>query len=85
MNEDVVIKLTYEEALVLYGFFARFEDTDQFTMKHNSEYLAFMRISAQLDKSLVVIFQPDYANKLSKAQQEVASGFEGVAPGVSAQ
>jgi hypothetical protein len=85
MTEDVSIKLTREEALVLDGFFARFEETEQLTMKHNAEYITLMRISAQLDKSLVEIFQPDYATKLSKAQQKVATGFEGVAPGVSAQ
>jgi hypothetical protein len=84
VNDKVVINLTHEEALVLYGFFVRYEDTDEFAMKHNAEYLAFMRMSAQLDKSLVEIFQPDYASKLRDAQQKVAAGFEGVAPGVCA-
>lgn len=83
MTEDVSIKLTREEALVLDGFFARFVETGQLIMKHNAEYIALMRISAQLDKSLTELFQPDYATKLSKAQQNVADGFEGVAPGVS--
>ena len=77
-----IAKMTREEALVLEGFIARFEETDQLVMKHNAEYIALMRISAQLDKSLVEVFQPDYATKLNKAQQAVAAGYEGVAPGV---
>ncbi len=51
MNEDVTIKISEDEALVLFEFFARFDETDELKFRHASEYIALMKISAQIDKS----------------------------------
>lgn len=62
MAENVTITLSHDEALVLFELFSRFceHDKEEFTMRHTAEYLAFMRISAQLDKALVEPFLPEY-------------------------
>jgi hypothetical protein len=83
MSENINITLSHDEALVLFEFFSRYEDDDDdFKLRHNAEYLAFMRISAQLDKALVEPFQPQYLELLRAARDRVAAGFEGRAPGV---
>ena len=58
---DVNITLSSDEALVYLKFFARFDNTDDFALKDNAEYLAFQKISAQLEKSLVEILKPNYS------------------------
>jgi hypothetical protein len=82
MNEHINVTLTRDEALVLFEFFARFDEDDNFTLKHTAEYLAFMKISAQLDSSLVEPLQPQYLNLLREARERIAAGYEGKAPGV---
>jgi len=83
MSENVIITLSRDEALVLFEFFSRFcGGDDDFTMRHTAEYLAFMRVSAQLEKALVEPFRPEYAELLQAARDRLAAGFEGRAPGV---
>ncbi len=83
MSEDIAIRLSQDEALVLFEFFGRFRDSNDFTLRHSAEYLAFVRISAQLDKALVESFRPEYAELLRAARERVAAGYEGIAPGVA--
>jgi hypothetical protein len=82
MSEPVTITLSDDEALVLFEFFARFDASDDFTLRNTAEYLAFSRVSAQLDKALVEPFKPDYKALLSAARDRLAEGYEGRAPGV---
>jgi hypothetical protein len=82
MSENITITLSHDEALALYGFFVRFDEREDFTMRHTAEYLAFLRLSAELDKTLVEPFQPDYLESVRAARERLAAGFEGNAPGV---
>jgi len=81
--ENIAIKLSRDEALVLFEFFARFDRNHDFTLRHNAEYLAFSRISGQLDKALTEPFRAEYANLLRVARERIAEGYEGLAPGVT--
>jgi hypothetical protein len=83
MSESIAITMSRDEALVLFEFFSRFEETDNFTLRHNAEFLAFSRMSAQLDKALVEPFQSNYSELLHEAQNRIAAGYQGRAPGVS--
>ena len=80
--EQIIINLSRDEALVLFEFFARFDESDDFALRHKAEYLAFSRVSAQLDKALVEPFQPNYTELLRSARERVAAGYDGPAPGV---
>jgi hypothetical protein len=82
VSEDITITLSRDEALVLFEFFSRFDDQDDFTLRHNAEFIAFSRISAQLDNSLVEMFDPKYRELLQAARERIAAGYEGRAPGV---
>ncbi len=83
MSENITITISKDEALVLFEFFARFDDSNDFTLRHTAEYLAFTRMSAQLDKAFIEPFQPEYSELLRAARDRVAAGYEGKAPGVS--
>lgn len=80
MSESVTITLTPDEALVLFEFFARSEELDDFTMRHTAEYLAFWRISALLESTLVDPFLPNYGELLNAARERLTEGYEGEAP-----
>jgi hypothetical protein len=82
MTAEVTIQLSADEALVLFEYFARFQDSDEWRLRHNAEYLAFSRISALLEKTLVAPFQSDYLDQLDRARERIAEGYEGNAPGV---
>ena len=82
MSDNISIQLSQDEALVLFEFFARFSDSDEFKLRHTAEYLAFSKISAQLDTELVEPFCSDYVDLLKAAQSRLAAGYEGTAPGV---
>jgi hypothetical protein len=82
MKSDVNITLSNDEALVLFEFLARFENTDEFTIKHSAEYLALLKVSAQLEKTLVEILKPNYLELLNSAREKIATGFEGEVPGM---
>ena len=82
MNE-LNITLSKDEALVLFEFFARFDDNNQFVLRNNAEYLAFSKISGQLQKALTEPFNPNYQVILHAAQSRLADGYEGLAPGVN--
>ena len=82
MSNDLSLKVSRDEALVLFDLFARFEETNRLILRHNAEFVALSRISAQIDKSLVEPFSPDYVLRLSQAQSRVAAGYAGSAPGV---
>jgi hypothetical protein len=85
MDKRITFELSRDEALVLEGFFARFEEEGRLTLRHNAEFLALSRISAQLEKLLVEPLQTDYVSLLTAARQRLEDGFEGVAPGVEGQ
>jgi hypothetical protein len=82
MNHAVALTLTEDEALVLEAFFARFEAEGRLVLRHNAEYVALSRVSAQLESVLVQPLQPSYESQLASARERVAEGFEGVAPGL---
>lgn len=67
---------------MLFEFLERFGDTENLSFAHAAEYIALMKISAQIDKSIVAMFKPDYLTLLESPRQRVAEGFEGEVPGM---
>jgi hypothetical protein len=76
------LSLTEDEALVLFEFFARFDDTDQLAFAHPAEYIALLRLSEQIDKTTSAMFMPNYSELLTGARARIAEGFEGTVPGM---
>ena len=81
--DDLNITLSKDEALVLFEFFARFDNSTHFVLRNNAEYIAFSKISGQLDKTLSEPFNPNYPAIYQAAQERLAEGYEGLAPGVN--
>ncbi|MBV1775917.1 hypothetical protein KSF73_09335 [Burkholderiaceae bacterium DAT-1] len=82
MNSDIQITLSEDEALVLFEFFARFQETDILQLKNNAEFIALSTVSAQLDKILPHPFLSNYTQLLNEAQARLAGDYDGLAPGV---
>ena len=76
------VQLSTDEALVLFELFARFSATNELRLRHNAEFVALSRISAQIDKAVTAPFDAQYEALLAQARERVADGYEGNAPGV---
>ncbi|WOB06897.1 hypothetical protein [Piscinibacter gummiphilus] len=82
MSNGINVNLSEDEALVLFEFFARFDETNLFRMRNNAEFVAFMRISGQLEKALVAPFEPAYQERIEEARARLTEGHYELAPGV---
>ena len=71
-SKNLSLELTHDEGLVLDALFGRFDDTDRFEFAHVAEFIALGRLTAQLDKSFVEIFDRDYKQLLAAARDRVA-------------
>lgn len=77
---EYTLHVSEDEALVLFEYFNRFDDTGDLSFEHAAEYLALQRISAQLDKTTSIPFKPNYAELLNLARARIAAGFQGEVP-----
>jgi hypothetical protein len=82
MASSINITLSEDQALVLFEFFARFEEEHLFRMRYNAEFVAFMSVSGQIEKALVAPFQPTYRQQLEAARARLTEGQYDLAPGV---
>ncbi len=73
---DFLLSIAEDEALVLFEFFARYGDKERLFFVHHSEYIALMKLSAQIDKTTSAMFQTNYFELLDKARERVAESFE---------
>ncbi len=80
---NFTLSITEDEALVLFEFFARFDETDKLQFEHAAEYLALLRVSAQIDKTTFAMFSPQYRSLLATARERIAAGFKGDVPGMA--
>jgi hypothetical protein len=82
MGQPVTIELSADEALVLFELLARFDETERLQLRSNAEFVALCRVQAQLEKALVLPFDPKYREFLEQARARVAGDYDGLAPGV---
>ena len=79
MSEDsVTITLTDDQAFVLSDWLDRMEGSEAFAalVDHDAVWSALHRISGTLDKSLVGIFAPDYADRLEAARRRLTTDVD---------
>jgi hypothetical protein len=82
MDTPIEIHLTQDQALVLFEFFARFQDSNRLRMLNNAEFIALSAVASQIQSTLAQPFDPNYAALLAEAQGRLGVGYEGLAPGV---
>jgi len=81
MNDYALI-ISEDEAVVLFKFFHRFDESDKLEFTHPAEYIALMKIAGQIDKISPEFFDQEYESLLESARQRIAEGFEGEVPGM---
>ena len=70
------LKISEDDAIVLFEFFERFDEKERLYFVHPAEYLSLMKISGQIDKSTSAMFSKDYEKILEDARERIAEGFE---------
>ena len=70
-SQSVPISLTPAEALVLFEWLSRWQESEQFSIIHPSEERVLWDLTAQLERQLVEPIQPDYTTKLNDARNSV--------------
>ena len=76
MGNVMHIELTNDEALVLFEFLARFQETDRLEFWHVSEFFALSTVRAALEDVLVEPLMSDYRSLLQSARERVAAGCD---------
>ena len=73
-ESDVIsLRISRAEALVIFELLAREAEADveSLHIEHPGEIYALWRIEAQLEKSLVEVFSPDYAEIIRRARESL--------------
>jgi hypothetical protein len=71
-SEEINIKLTIDEALVLFEFISRFNETEHKELfQDQSEQKMMWLIEGQLQKILVEPFRPDYKEIIDNARNNI--------------
>jgi hypothetical protein len=71
-SEEINIKLTKDEALVLFEFISRFNETEHKELfQDQSEQKMMWLIEGQLQKILVEPFRPDYKEIIDNARNNI--------------
>ena len=71
MKENVQIKLSKDEAIVLFEFLSRFSDDETLKVADQSEERVLWNIHCDLEKILVEPFSENYKEILKKAREKV--------------
>lgn len=74
------ISISEDEAVVLFEFFERFDDTEELFFVHPAEYIALQNIARQICKTTTAMFRYDYAKIIDDARERIAEGYESSFP-----
>ena len=72
MEREVSLALTKSEALVLFELLARIDNAASLKFEHPAEQTVLWRLEAELEKTLVEPFSPEYDKLLADARKQVA-------------
>ncbi len=78
--DEINLKISKDDAIVLFDFFERFDEKEKFYFVHPAEYLSLMKISAQIDKSTSAMFSSKYEKLLREARERIIGDFTGDFP-----
>lgn len=77
---EYLIKVTEDQAIVLFEYFNRFNETYSLKFEHTSEYIALENLAGQIDETTPAVFESKYKERLEQARNRLAEGFEGDVP-----
>ena len=70
-NNEHNIKVSSEEALVLFELLSRFSGSDKLSIEHPAESQALCNLCCILESKLSEPFSPDYKQLLEQAQESL--------------
>jgi hypothetical protein len=70
-DEEIELKLTKDEALVLFEFVSRFSDEDKLEIVDQAEQRVLWNVCCLLEKQLVEPFSADYLAIIEQARNKV--------------
>ena len=75
-GDEVTVRLSADEALVLFELLSRWSEQGlpAAQLEHPSEQTALWAVEGQLEKQLVVTFDPRYREALDEARSKLAGG-----------
>lgn len=68
---NILLRLTVDEALVLFDFASRFSDTDRLEIVDQAEERALWNLCCRFERQLVQPFQGDYGEQLAAARDRL--------------
>ena len=71
MGNAVKLELSADEALVLFAFLQRFDDTKRLAVEDQAEERALWNLHGRLEECLVEIFHPDYLALVEAARNRL--------------
>lgn len=74
-TSKVQISLTADEALVLFEFLSRFEESSELTIVDQAEVWALSNLIGFLQEQFVPPFQQDYVEQLQQARKRLRDNF----------
>lgn len=75
-DEQVELKLTKDEALVLFEFVSRFSDKDKLEIVDQAEQRVLWNVCCLIEKQLVEPFSADYLAIIERARNKVRDRVE---------
>ncbi len=70
-QDGVEVRLTQDEALVLFEFLSRYGDTGELQVEDQAERRALWNLCCLLEKELLEPFKPDYVELLESARSRL--------------
>lgn len=67
-QNEVLLKLSSDEALVIFEFLSRFDKDGSLKIEDQSEERALWNLHCLIEESLPSLFNPDYKSLLAMAQ-----------------
>ncbi|KFC61470.1 hypothetical protein [Massilia sp. LC238] len=74
-TSEVQISLSADEALVLFEFLSRFDESNELTIVDQAGERALSNLLGPLQKQLVPPFQQDYVEQLQQARNRLRDDF----------
>lgn len=75
-NNEVNIKLTKDEAIVIFEFLSRFSNKDSLNIEHQAEERALWNLACVFEKELSEPFNKDYDKLLEAARERLRDKVE---------
>lgn len=70
-SEEVILKVTADEALVLFDFLQRFSSTNKLSIEDQAEERALWNLTCVVERSLPQTFSPAYDQELKQAKDRL--------------